>query len=1268
MRLIQMAERGLSFIYILTALLIIHLLLAPAARGGDTIHIFRLTDAPRFEIIESGPSGIEVRYEIGSIALIDASREEGDFYTLSIPGHHEIYNPGRPSLPVISHILNTTGYGSYKIAISDVRTAGIDPHHYGASGHLFPIQPQFPKSQTSQRERFMIDSDYYKRDAFTVLDTATTESIGVMRDNHLSALSVNPVRYNPAANRIDVITSMTIEVTFIRQITTPDIKAMGGLPAEEPLLSGKDIKSFSPEQLINGFSRKPLGMIIVSDTIFSEAIEPLIRWKTAKGFRVTTLYRGENYAGVTFRELRDTIKAIFHNPPAHSAPPDYLLIIGSLDHIPRSEGTSFISDLYYGEFTGGGDYIPEIYIGRLPVRDTIEARAVVEKIIEYETFSFADTNSFYSNALITAGNDSHYQEYMNGHINYATTYYLNDSNGISTTAFLYPQSTAMRDSIIALLSSGIGFLNYTGHGSTTSWESPAFSHSDIAGLNNRGMYPLVISNACRTGNFAVNNNLATRFVVTPERGAIGFIGCTHDAYWAEDYYWAVGAGAIDLNPIYVSGQYGFYDRFFHIKGELPSDWYYTMGQINFAGNLAVSASSSHRKRRYWETYHLIGDPSLTPYTGTPEEITIELPDTLPAGTRSLYIETTPFLYAAISTADSLWDASSVGPSGYADLNISGMDGDSSLLVITGQNRIPLIKTIHFADIESPGLQIDSISIDDSSGNGNGMAEYGETAALDVVVSNRGEATATGSWIKISSESPWVSIKNDSLYIGDVDGGSSVTTGAALEFTIDELIPDQAISTFTITFAHDTTVKTRLYDLKLNAPDLSLRQMYIDDTETGNGNFAADRGETVDIVVTAGNSGGAATAGLIRVTSQPGGLTFHNTEQPTGTLAPGEIRDISLRATVSDTLLRGTIIPFDLELECGAYSVSKSYEIRTGLTRESFGHQSFDIFPWINESQVPWEITSYDAIDGHFSARSGHITHSESTSLQIDLSIPWPDSVSFWYRVSSERNYDHFRFSINDQEVLRDSGESGWVMFTAPLPSGTSRLEWSYSKDVTITHGSDRVWIDKIDFPSYAFVKRDIELIDIVSPYISDSFDFEPVTVIVRNNGELPVNGFNLAYSVNEQTPHTTQFFSLQLQPGESRMVTFSEYADLTLYGEYSIVVYGFDNNDDVPENDTTRTSVTHMINGSDTRVFPNPFDQSINISISSPDYEKVAVRVTDLSGRTLFTTRRFLNEGGNLLTIDLPGIAPGHYILSLNGVSVNKQFIIIRSGRLNDKR
>ena len=72
----------------------------------------------------------------------------------------------------------------------------------------------------------------------------------------------------------------------------------------------------------------------------------------------------------------------------------------------------------------------------------------------------------------------------------------------------------------------------------------------------------------------------------------------------------------------------------------------------------------------------------------------------------------------MSHFDTLWDASYASNSGTVVLNMPGLSNDSCLVVITGQNKVPVIKTIHFSNIKKEFINLTASNIDDSKGNNN----------------------------------------------------------------------------------------------------------------------------------------------------------------------------------------------------------------------------------------------------------------------------------------------------------------------------------------------------------------------------------------------------------------------------------------------------------------------------------------------------------------------------------------------------------------------
>ncbi len=109
--------------------------------------------------------------------------------------------------------------------------------------------------------------------------------------------------------------------------------------------------------------------------------------------------------------------------------------------------------------------------------------------------------------------------------------------------------------------------------------------------------------------------------------------------------------------------------------------------------------------------------------------------------------------------------------------------------------------------------------------------------------------------------------------------------------------------------------------------------------------------------------------------------------------------------------------------------------------------------------LPWVTATGTVHGGTYAARAGAITHNQQTWMQRSTG---PGTLSFWYRVSSEANYDWFNFYIDGTLVIHASGTTGsWTQYTTALGPGTHVLKWEYVKDYSISSGSDTVWVDDL---------------------------------------------------------------------------------------------------------------------------------------------------------------------------------------------------------------
>jgi PKD repeat protein len=98
--------------------------------------------------------------------------------------------------------------------------------------------------------------------------------------------------------------------------------------------------------------------------------------------------------------------------------------------------------------------------------------------------------------------------------------------------------------------------------------------------------------------------------------------------------------------------------------------------------------------------------------------------------------------------------------------------------------------------------------------------------------------------------------------------------------------------------------------------------------------------------------------------------------------------------------------------------------------------------------------------GGDAAQSADISNSQSTTMETTIS--GKTSVKFYWKVSSETNYDYLRFYIDGVEQNRIAGNVDWTQRTYTVTSGTHTLKWSYTKDYSVSTGSDCGWVDKLE--------------------------------------------------------------------------------------------------------------------------------------------------------------------------------------------------------------
>lgn len=900
--------------------------------------------------------------------------------------------PGQPALPTLSRLI-ILPRGTHLVLNPLTHEESILDSAV-PEGH--PLKPTAgPWIKDSLQPILHQDAKTYATDAYYRCgEPLEVEHLGTMGGSELYRITVRPVAYNPVRRSLKVSTLLnaTLEKSGSSLLT----------PADSTL----------PER-----------MLVVSRPQFRDGLQPFLEWKRQEGYDVEEIYADTNQ--------RTTVKALIENhwEDADGRWPRYLLLVGDVSQIQSYIGithpqelNNHATDLYYAEHTG--DYLPDALVGRWPVNDTAQLRAVVEKTLRYEQCRMMDTLQL-RRAILVAGkeNSNPAPTTTNGQVNYIKGRLGTELPSLDTLCYYNPDSEGQRSEILGDIASGAAFLNYTAHCTTGGWSKPSvgFASIDTLGCSQ----PMLYVNNCCLSNAFDGTCFGEQLLRKTQGGAIGVIGATNSTLWNEDYYWAVGPKyPFSLNPAYDSLHPGAFDLF--IGGSAA-----TQGALLVAGNLSVTAFGSPYDKFYWETYCLLGDPSLKPYMGTPRQISLSGPDTVAVGTTSIRVSGTEGAVVSAVQGNQLLGTVMLDNHRSTELRFrQPADTLPIILTATMAQAIPAIDTINTAMPQGHAVTFRNVTVTDTT--------------VDVVL---------------------VNLCDDTLYDVATHLLCDDTTLAlfdALPQFADTLLPraEQAIHIgFSvwkweqrwsgILYAYSTTNPVDCEPLHLHGrldgvpPSLSIAVLDADSSES------PYIGPNTDYLLRSVVEGLCDSLD-ITLTAFPTGTTLiaHYSSPFDTFVTPDTISHLHVEAIVTR----------------GNYSRSYDFWLTAGSRTDSF-EEGLSSYPWDTTSMRPWRIDSTVTHTGAYSLRSAPIGGRQTSDLGLDLTLNASDSIAFWARTSSEQNYDKLTFYIDGVKQLDLSGNTGWRRCSYSIGAGSHRLLWRYAKDDSDNSGSDCAWIDDVELPA-----------------------------------------------------------------------------------------------------------------------------------------------------------------------------------------------------------
>lgn len=433
---------------------------------------------------------------------------------LTMEGYPSRQEPGLPKLP--SRVMSIA-VPPGTIA-SSVRIVGQQWQQMPGAYKVAWGQPPLSNQSGDQPLKMQANEEVYSSDAAYPDQASILEGNGDMRAISIAEVRINPVRYYPQSERLEVCTSMTLSIDTATR-TMPSPQELAASPFDQSVVAAVDnadqarpwyeqSSGLGAQSLTAPASANLADYMIITTAALAPSVEPFKLYKQSSGMSVqvvTTEWIAANGTGVDLAEkIRNFLK---DNYVAMGI--DYVLLVGTTASIPMrtcyvetfnllapATPNNIPTDYYYSDLSGnwdlngdgvygqpgiddqagGVDYFPEVYVGRIPSDNATEVGAICQKIVNFSQ----DSGAWKHKALLLGAVINYFLEYPGILPAYGSAFMEKMKNEVlqplgfsSTTMYekggLAPDGTACtmpltRENALAELAKGYGILEVDCHG------------------------------------------------------------------------------------------------------------------------------------------------------------------------------------------------------------------------------------------------------------------------------------------------------------------------------------------------------------------------------------------------------------------------------------------------------------------------------------------------------------------------------------------------------------------------------------------------------------------------------------------------------------------------------------------------------------------------------------------------------------------------------------------------------------------------------------
>ena len=724
-----------------------------------------------------------------------------------------------------------------------------------------PVQAQYPLSYPGPFQPTPPVEEIYNSQTSYPAETAQNYQTHYFRGYSLGFAALHPVKYDP--QNMAILYYPWIEVSVISEPSdeaqTAYSQMYRGIASDYDKVS----RMIDNQAITVGYGSAMEAVddefakyLIITTEMFVPNFQVLADYKNATGIAteiVTTQYIQSAYSGNDLpAKIRNCIIEYYQGRGT-----EYVLLAGDNEYVPKrgfynaySDKIDYdiAADIYYGCLDGtwdnnnngiwgeagvDDDLIAEVYPGRAAVSNSTQADNFVNKQIMYQCSPVA---SELDQALMTgedlgwlAWGGDYKEEIRLGSSNWGYTTVGFPPNFTVGTLYDAPGSywSAMSD-LLPLLNEGPHLVNHLGHANNTYALKFGIGSVNDDNMTNDGEnhnFYMIYSQGCycnawdnRTPEFGVSmlDAIAEKWT-TIENGAVAFIGNTRYG-WGDSYS--------------TNGSSQYYDREFFdaIFGEdiTQIGWAHQDSKEDCIPFIEYGAN-----RWCYYDCSLLGDPTLTIWTGIPQEIALVSAEMISVGDNivTVYLDIDSAL-CAVSQNNILLGT------GYTDINGEAVitlweaveDSQPVRLLATKSNYLPLDLELAVYTPNSPNLITTGCIIDDGeTGDGDGVLDLGETAEFNLEIVNYGGVAALSVQAELIIDNMYVEAVRSSMALGSLSAGDTLSFDGVFEIEAASNIPDEYVVVVTVNLTDNANIIwPESFQFEASAPDVELVQAVLND--------------------------------------------------------------------------------------------------------------------------------------------------------------------------------------------------------------------------------------------------------------------------------------------------------------------------------------------------------------------------------------------------------------------------------------------------------